>query len=118
MACVLACTGEFVAKTNSLVSSVSPLQTLDCTGGGGGDEGGGGGRVGEDGEQMLASVLNAQRSCNVASLQLYATPSLSASSIHTKSAQLFLNRVSMRGRSNHSQRTSLYLLGWSGESSA
>ena len=45
-------------------------------------------------------------------------PSPSASSIHTKSAQLFLNRVSMRGRSTHSQRTSLYLLGWSGESSA
>ena len=70
MARVLACTGEFVAKTNSLVSSVSPLQTLDGVGGGGGGEGGGRGRGGEVGEQKLASVLNAQRSCKVASLQL------------------------------------------------
>ena len=43
-------------------------------------------------------------------------PSPSAPSVHTKSVQLFLNKVSMRGRSNHSQRTSPYLLGWSGES--
>ena len=52
MACVLACTSEFAAKTNSLLSAVSPWQDLSDSGGSRGGAGGGGGdgeREGGDG---------------------------------------------------------------------